>query len=66
VIATRGAVGDVELETLKAAGFTEQAALEVVLGVSRLTRWHEGSASVGRNRLDKQALRHFLGLGCMG
>jgi uncharacterized peroxidase-related enzyme len=36
VIATRGAVGD-ELETFKAAGFTDQAGLEVVLGVSLAT-----------------------------
>ena len=36
VIATRGAVGDLELETFKAAGFTDQAA-EVLLGVSLAT-----------------------------
>src|ERR1700742_4498723 len=34
VIATRGRVDDAEREAFKAAGFTDQAALEVVLGVS--------------------------------
>jgi alkylhydroperoxidase family enzyme len=44
VIATRGAVGDVELETLEAAGFTEEAkALEVVTRCQpRSTRWQRG------------------------
>lgn len=37
VIATRGAVSDEELAAFKAAGFTDQAALEVVLGVSLAT-----------------------------
>jgi uncharacterized peroxidase-related enzyme len=37
VIATRGAVSDGELEAFKAAGFSDQAALEVVLGVSLAT-----------------------------
>ena len=37
VIATRGGVSDVELATFKAAGFTDQQALEVVLGVSLAT-----------------------------
>lgn len=37
VIATRGAVREAELEAFKAAGFTDQAALEVVLGVSLAT-----------------------------
>ena len=37
VIATRGAVSDAELEVFKAAGFSDQAALEVVLGVSLAT-----------------------------
>jgi uncharacterized peroxidase-related enzyme len=37
VIASRGAVTDAELAQFKAAGFTEQAALEVVLGVSLAT-----------------------------
>jgi uncharacterized peroxidase-related enzyme len=37
VIATRGRVADAELEAFKAAGFTDQAALEVVLGVSLAT-----------------------------
>jgi alkylhydroperoxidase family enzyme len=37
VIASRGAVSDDELATFKQAGFDEQAALEVVLGVSLAT-----------------------------
>lgn len=37
VIASRGAVGDGELADFKAAGFDDQAALEVVLGVSLAT-----------------------------
>lgn len=37
VIATRGAVSDEALATFKAAGFTDQAALEVILGVSLAT-----------------------------
>jgi len=37
VIATRGAVSDEALAAFKAAGFTDQAALEVVLGVSLAT-----------------------------
>lgn len=37
VIARRGAVNDEELETFLAAGYTEQQALEVVLGVSLAT-----------------------------
>lgn len=37
VIASRGAVGDAELAAFKAAGFDDQAALEVVLGVSLAT-----------------------------
>jgi uncharacterized peroxidase-related enzyme len=37
VIATRGRVEDHELESFKAAGFSDQAALEVVLGVSLAT-----------------------------
>jgi len=37
VIATRGAVADAELARFKAAGFDDQAALEVVLGVSLAT-----------------------------
>src|SRR5262249_36582139 len=37
VIATRGAVADADLEAFKAAGFSDQAALEVVLGVSLAT-----------------------------
>jgi uncharacterized peroxidase-related enzyme len=37
VIATRGRVDDVELEAFKSAGFGDQAALEVVLGVSLAT-----------------------------
>ncbi|HEY1930324.1 MAG TPA: carboxymuconolactone decarboxylase family protein [Caulobacteraceae bacterium] len=37
VIATRGQVDDAELEAFRAAGFTDQAALEVVLGVSLAT-----------------------------
>lgn len=37
VIATRGAVSDAELERFKQAGFSDQAALEVVLGVSLAT-----------------------------
>jgi uncharacterized peroxidase-related enzyme len=37
VIAKRGAVGDAELDAFKAAGLTDQAALEVVLGVSLAT-----------------------------
>ncbi|MDQ7778024.1 MAG: carboxymuconolactone decarboxylase family protein [Paracoccus aminovorans] len=37
VIATRGAVDDAELAAFKAAGFDDQAALEVVLGVSLAT-----------------------------
>jgi uncharacterized peroxidase-related enzyme len=37
VIATRGAVSDAELEAFKAAGFSDEAALEVVLGVSLAT-----------------------------
>ena len=37
VIASRGAVSDVELAAFKAAGFDDQAALEVVLGVSLAT-----------------------------
>ena len=37
VIATRGAVADADLAAFKAAGFDDQAALEVVLGVSLAT-----------------------------
>ena len=37
VIATRGAISDAELEVFKAADFTDQAALEVILGVSLAT-----------------------------
>lgn len=37
VIATRGRVDDVAFAAFKAAGFTDQAALEVVLGVSLAT-----------------------------
>jgi uncharacterized peroxidase-related enzyme len=37
VIATRGRVDDVDFESFKAAGFSDQAALEVVLGVSLAT-----------------------------
>ena len=37
VIASRGAVSDEALATFKAAGFTDQQALEVVLGVSLAT-----------------------------
>jgi len=37
VIATRGAVGDDALAAFKSAGFDDQAALEVVLGVSLAT-----------------------------
>lgn len=37
VIASRGAVADDALETFKAVGFDDQAALEVVLGVSLAT-----------------------------
>lgn len=37
VIASRGAVPDEDLEAFKAAGFDDQAALEVVLGVSLAT-----------------------------
>jgi uncharacterized peroxidase-related enzyme len=37
VIATRGRVDDRDLEVFKLAGFTDQAALEVVLGVSLAT-----------------------------
>ena len=37
VIATRGAVTDTELAAFHAAGYTDQAALEVVLGVSLAT-----------------------------
>ncbi len=37
VIDKRGAVGDAELEAFKGAGLTDQAALEVVLGVSLAT-----------------------------
>ena len=37
VIAERGRVGGADLETFKAAGFTDRAALEVVLGVSLAT-----------------------------
>ena len=37
VIAARGAVSDAELADFKAAGFDDQAALEVVLGVSLAT-----------------------------
>jgi uncharacterized peroxidase-related enzyme len=37
VIASRGAVSDDELAAFKAAGFDDQAALEVVLGVSLAT-----------------------------
>ena len=37
VIATRGRVEDAEFDAFKAAGFTDQAALEVVLGVSLAT-----------------------------
>lgn len=37
VIASRGAVGDAELAGFKDAGFDDQAALEVVLGVSLAT-----------------------------
>ncbi|GLK77175.1 alkyl hydroperoxide reductase AhpD [Methylopila jiangsuensis] len=37
VIATRGRVSDAELAAFKAAGFDDQAALEVVLGVSLAT-----------------------------
>jgi len=37
VIASRGAVSDAELAAFKAAGFDDQAALEVVLGVSLAT-----------------------------
>ncbi|SIT82065.1 carboxymuconolactone decarboxylase family protein [Pontibaca methylaminivorans] len=37
VIATRGAVADEDLSAFKAAGYDDQAALEVVLGVSLAT-----------------------------
>jgi uncharacterized peroxidase-related enzyme len=37
VIATRGRVEDAEFDAFKAAGFTDQAALEVMLGVSLAT-----------------------------
>lgn len=37
VIASRGAVSDTELATFKSAGFDDQEALEVVLGVSLAT-----------------------------
>jgi NitT/TauT family transport system substrate-binding protein len=37
VIAGRGRIGDHELATFKSAGFTDQSALEVVLGVSLAT-----------------------------
>jgi alkylhydroperoxidase family enzyme len=37
VIASRGAVTDAELAAFKRAGFDDQAALEVVLGVSLAT-----------------------------
>lgn len=37
VIGSRGRVDDAEFEAFKAAGFTDQAALEVVLGVSLAT-----------------------------
>jgi alkylhydroperoxidase family enzyme len=37
VIATRGRVDDAEYEAFKAAGFTDESALEVVLGVSLAT-----------------------------
>ncbi len=37
VIATRGSVDDRDVETFKGAGFSDQAALEVVLGVSLAT-----------------------------
>ena len=37
VIAARGAVSDAELAAFKAAGYEDQAALEVVLGVSLAT-----------------------------
>lgn len=37
VIATRGRVTDADFEAFKAAGFTDQAALEVVLGISLAT-----------------------------
>jgi uncharacterized peroxidase-related enzyme len=37
VIATRGRVEDAEFDAFKSAGFTDQAALEVVLGVSLAT-----------------------------
>lgn len=37
VIATRGKVGEADFEAFKAAGFSDEAALEVVLGVSLAT-----------------------------
>jgi alkylhydroperoxidase family enzyme len=37
VIATRGRVDDTEFEAFKAAGFTDEGALEVVFGVSLAT-----------------------------
>jgi uncharacterized peroxidase-related enzyme len=37
VISTRGRVDDADFESFKAAGFSDQAALEVVLGVSLAT-----------------------------
>lgn len=47
VIATRGRVDDADLAAFKAAGFDDQAALEVVLGVSLATLCNFGNNLAG-------------------
>lgn len=53
VIATRGAVSDAALAGFKQAGFTDQAALEVVLGVSLATLCNFAN-NLGRPPLNAQ------------
>lgn len=53
VIATRGAVSDADLGKFKAAGFDDQAALEVVLGVSLATLCNFAN-NLGRPELNPQ------------
>jgi uncharacterized peroxidase-related enzyme len=57
VIASRGAVSDGALATFKQAGFDEQAALEVVLGVSLATLCNFAN-NLGQPPLNEQLVRY--------
>lgn len=57
VIATRGAVSDAELAAFKVEGFDDQAALEVVLGVSLATLCNFAN-NLGQPELNPQLARY--------